>query len=396
MTNTTPRPNQPGRICPTCGTRLAETAARCAVCGTEFGSGAKRPVSPRIAGGSTNSLSLPVGAIILGPIFFLFAGALIMALLARTGKMPFGSTATPLPSSSSTITQTPSPTLTETVTPTSTPIPDLIITVGPNDTSCLAIAYRLDSSVNAILQNPRNKNLRADCSNLSLGMTLYIPVNTPTPPPPPTATYNSQKQTQMACTTDTYLVKDGDTLAGIAYNYNVPMEAIKEWNASINGDVVYSGLSLLIPLCRRNPTEGPSPTPTTPPPYPAPNLLTPRDGTVFALADDQIALQWAAVGTLRDNEAYQITIEDISSSSATRFVGYATDTRFLVPTSLRPTDSSVHLYRWSVSVVRQVGTTDAGKPIYIPAGATSDHRVFAWGGSGAGSTPVANTPTPSK
>jgi hypothetical protein len=396
MTNTTPRPNHPGRICPTCGTRLAETASRCAVCGTEFGSGAKKPISPRIAGGPTNSLSLPLGAIILGPVFFLFTGALIMALLARTGKMPFGTTPSPLPSSSATITQTPSPTMTETITPTSTPIPDLIITVGPNDTSCLAIAYRLGSNVNAILQNPKNKNLRSDCSNLTLGMTLYIPVNTPTQPPPPTATFNSQKQTQAACQTDSYKVKDGDTLAGISLNYNVPMDAIKEWNSSINGDVVYSGLTLTIPLCRRNPTQGPSPTPTTPPPYPAPNLLTPRDGSVYALADDQIALQWASVGTLRENEAYQITIEDISSGAGARFVGYATDTRFIVPVSLRPTDSSVHLYRWSVSVVRQIGTTDAGKPIYTPAGATSDRRVFAWGGTGTGSTPEGITPTPAK
>jgi hypothetical protein len=182
-------------------------------------------------------------------------------------------------------------------------------------------------------------------------------------------------------------------LAGIAMNYNVPMEAIKEWNAAtINGDVVYSGLTIVIPLCRRNPTAGPSPTPTTPPPYPAPNLLTPRDGTVYALGDDQIALQWASVGTLRDNEMYQITIEDISSGAGNRHVDYAHDTRYVVPISLRPTDSSVHLYRWSVSVVRQIGTTDAGKPIYTPAGAISEHRVFAWGGSGAGSTPAAITP----
>jgi LysM repeat protein len=391
MTNTTPRPNQPGRVCPTCGTRLAETASRCAVCGTEFGTTVKKPINPRISGGTANNLSLPIGAVIMGPVFFLFIGALIMALLARSGKMPFNATQSPLPSTSATITQTPTPTFTETTAPTATQMPDIVITVQANDT-CLrySLIYKVDIGI--IIQK---NGLLSDCSNLGVGKTIRIPPPTPTSPPPPTATYNVLKQTLMACQTDSYKVKDGDTLAGIAMNYNVPMEAIREWNSSINGDIVYSGLNLTIPLCRRNPTAGPSPTPTTPPPYPAPNLLTPRDGSVYALGDDQIALQWASVGTLRDNEAYQITIEDISSSAGIRFVGYATDSRFIVPISLRPTDSSVHIYRWTVSVVRQVGTTDAGKPIYIPAGAISERRVFAWGGTGAGLTPEAITPTSS-
>jgi LysM repeat protein len=392
MTNTTPRPNPPGRVCPTCGTRLAETAARCAVCGTEFASGAKKAANARIAGKSANNLSVPIGAVILGPIFFLFIGALVMALLARAGKIGPSVTNTPLPVSSSTITQTPSPTNTEPPTPTSTSLPDILITVQPLET-CFTYQVRFKVEVSAIIQK---NGLLADCSNLRVGATIKIPPPTPTQAPPPTMTFNANKQTQVACLTDSYTVKDGDTLSGISINYNVPQEAIKEWNPSINGDIVFSGLKLVIPLCRRNPTPGPSPTPTTPPPYPAPNLLTPRDGTVYALSDDQIALQWAAVATLRENESYQITIEDVSAGESNRFVGYAADTRFLVPISLRPTDSSVHVYRWSVSVVRQAGTTDAGKPIYISAGATSDRRVFAWGGAGAGSTPVALTPTAGK
>jgi LysM repeat protein len=392
MTNTTPRPNPPGRVCPTCGTRLAETASRCAVCGTEFGTSAKKAANTRIAGKSTNNLNMPIGAVILGPIFFLFIGALVMALVARTGKLAAispSTSATPLPVSSSTITQTPSPTNTEQPTSTSTPLPDILITVQANET-CFTYQIRYKVDVSAIIQK---NGLLADCSNLRVGATIKIPPPTPTQAPPPTGTANAKTQTLISCQTDSYTVKDGDTLFGISLNYNVPQEAIKEWNPTINGDIVYSGLKLIIPLCRRNPTPGPTPTPTTPPPYPAPNLLTPRDGTVYALSDDQIALQWAAVATLRDNEAYQITIEDLSAGENNRFVGYATDTRFLVPVSLRPTDSSVHVYRWTVSVVRQAGTTDAGKPIYIPAGATSDRRVFAWGGSGAGSTPVALTPT---
>jgi LysM repeat protein len=389
MTNTTPRPNPPGRICPTCGTRLAETAARCAVCGTEFASGTKKPANTRISGGAGHHIDLPTSAVILGPIFFLLIGALLMALVARGGGIG-KATVTPPPLSSATITQTPSPTNTEAPTATSTPLPDIVITVQANET-CFTYQIRYKVDIIAIIAK---NGLRADCSDLGIGKTIKIPPPTPTLPPPPTATFNAAKQTQAACQTDTYVVKENDTLSGISINYNVPPESIKEWNPTINGDIVYVGLKLTIPLCRRKPTAGPSPTPTTPPPYPAPNLLTPRNGTVYALADDQIALQWASVATLRDNETYQIVIEDISSSESSRTVGYATDTRFLVPVSLRPTDTSVHIYRWSVSVVRQIGTTDAGKPIYTPAGATSDRRVFAWGGAGTGSTPAAETPTP--
>jgi hypothetical protein len=87
---------------------------------------------------------------------------------------------------------------------------------------------------------------------------------------------------------------------------------------------------------------------------------------------------------------YQVTIVDISSGSGDKILNYAKDTRFRVPVSLRPTDGSMRIYRWSVNVVRISGTTDAGNPIYIPAGAMSETRVFAWGGT----APSGPSPTP--
>jgi hypothetical protein len=85
-----------------------------------------------------------------------------------------------------------------------------------------------------------------------------------------------------------------------------------------------------------------------------------------------------------------VTIENISSGNGDKFLNYVKDTRFIVPVSLRPTDGSTRIYRWSVSVVRISGTTDAGNPIYVSAGQTSERRVFAWGGT----APPAITPTP--
>lgn len=56
MPNTSPRPAIPSRICPSCGTRIADTASRCAVCGMVFegGSGRTGKIPSRISGTSAS------------------------------------------------------------------------------------------------------------------------------------------------------------------------------------------------------------------------------------------------------------------------------------------------------------------------------------------------------
>jgi hypothetical protein len=164
------------------------------------------------------------------------------------------------------------------------------------------------------------------------------------------------------------------------------MDAIKEYNGKTT-DNVYVGESLSIPLCMRAATPGPTPTATIPPPYPAPNLLLPADGAAFTLANDVVTLQWASVGALRDLEAYQITMEDITSTKAPRLTDYVTDTKYIVPTSYRPKDNVAHVLRWWITPVRQAGTDDQGQPIWISSGAVSDKRVFTWVGIAVEGTP---------
>jgi hypothetical protein len=164
------------------------------------------------------------------------------------------------------------------------------------------------------------------------------------------------------------------------------MEAIREENG-LPGDSVYLGQSIIIPLCRRFATPGPSPTPTPPPPYPAPNLLLPADGTPFTLASDSVTLQWASVGTLRENEAYAVSVLDVTTGAGDTLVDYVTDTKYIVPATLRPNDNVPHVFRWWVTVVRQVGTDESGNPIWEPAGAVSAERLL-W------SEQPAPTPTP--
>lgn len=367
------------RLCPTCGTRLAAGVTRCVVCGSDLRPGTQRPGG---GGGAQVSLSLPVALGLLAAFVLLTAGITFAAVrLTNVGQR---ATPTVTPTATSTVTPTPPPTFTSTPESSPTPLPPIDYTVVANDT-CAGLAFRFDVTLRSILQL---NNLTPDCL-LSVGTVLKIPQPTPTPSPEPTVTLQAAEATAQACDRASYTVEANDTLAGIAANYNVELEAIKEFNG-MPSDTVFVGQVLTIPLCRRLPTPGPTPTATPPPPYPAPNLLLPRDGEYFAQTSNSVTLQWASVGALRENEFYQVIVEDLTDASGTkRLVGYASDTKYIVPTSFRPNDTLPHILRWQVTVVRQTGTDAGGNPIYLSGGAVSDRRHFAWSGTG-----VAPTATP--
>jgi hypothetical protein len=109
------------------------------------------------------------------------------------------------------------------------------------------------------------------------------------------------------------------------------------------------------------------------------------------LANDVVTLQWASIGTLRENEAYEVTVVDVTSGQARRITEYVNDTKFIVPTSFRPNDNLPHVIRWWVTTVRQDGVDEQGQPVYESAGAASDKRDFSWVGvavEGGGPTPT--------
>ncbi|MEW5827367.1 MAG: hypothetical protein AB1846_00640, partial [Chloroflexota bacterium] len=107
-------------------------------------------------------------------------------------------------------------------------------------------------------------------------------------------------------------------------------------------------------------------------------LLLPADGAAFTLAQDTITLQWASIGTLRDNEAYKVVVEDVTEAQGRKITEYVTDTKFIVPVTFRPQADTPHIMRWWVVAVRQTGTDDQGQPIWTEAGAVSLTRVFSW------------------
>jgi len=373
------------KLCPTCGTRLAENATRCVVCGSELNTSpkSKARTEKTVQGARMPevTLSLPVALGLLA--IFLLVGALALYFtLKGTGKLP-DMTAIPSPSQTVTTTPTATETLIPTETPTLTPEPPIEYVVKSGD-SCISIASLYGSSVSAIVSL---NSLNSNCTDLQIGQTIKVPRPTPTPPAAPTATLEPAAATRAACQTATYTVQANDTLSTIANSYGVSMQAIKDWNG-LSTDNVFTDTNLIIPLCMRAATPGPSPTPTIPPPYPAPNLLLPADGESFTLASDTVTLQWASVGALRDNERYQVVVEVVTGGTGRKLTQYVTDTKCIIPVTFRPQESNLQILRWWVVAVRQTSTDDQGNPIWSTAGSASQTRVFGWSGAGPVATPT--------
>lgn len=371
--------SQRTKVCPTCGTRLSENATRCLVCGTELT--AKAETKSKRADTAIQASRMPqvtltlpaaLGALVI--ILLIGAATVYFSLQAGIGGKLEDPTAEVTPTETATITPTGTEIPTATLIPTETPLPPLDYTVRAGDT-CGIIASTFGISVQSIIVM---NQLSSQCF-VSVGQALKIPYPTSTPKPPPTAIPNEATQTAEACEKVPYTVQANDTLSIIAANYNVPQDAIKFYNG-LASDTVFIGTTIIIPLCERFATPGPTPTATLPPPYPAPNLLLPADGAAFTLANDVVTLQWASIGTLRENERYQVTIVDVTSGQGLRITEYVSDTKFIVPTTFRPNDNLAHVIRWWVATVRQNGVDDQGQPIYESAGAMSEERVFSWVG----------------
>lgn len=372
------------KLCPVCGTRLNESAKRCLVCGTELDSVADSKKSPEIRAKRlpeiTLSLPAALGLLIL---FILLAAGLIFILLRPDAPLENGELTTPVSgtaTASPTVTLTPTITTTATQAPTWTPLPPLEYSVKANDT-CAIIAASFGVSIQSIILE---NNLSADCT-LYEGQAILVPQPTPTASPQPTATLSDVEKTDIACETLSYTVQSGDTLSSIADTYNVSMATIRDYNAMLN-DTVFEGQTLMIPLCLREPTPGPTPTPTQLPPYAAPNLLLPADGASFTSSSDTITLQWAAVGELDTNEAYAVEIIDLTSDDKQSLTEYVRDTSLILPESFMPNDVRPHIFRWSVYIVRQIGSDEENLENWQTAGNRSNDRVFSWFTLGA-STP---------
>jgi len=371
-----PEPISSTKVCPTCGTRVSESATRCLVCGRAFSTKPAQTVSKPIQSGKlpevTLSLPFAIGLIL---IILAVGAGLIFLILRGTGQVS-GPQATSTVTLTPTYEQTLTPTTTSTALPTFTPLPPRDHTVQNGET-CMIIAANYEVPFQSIIEL---NNLGADCA-LSIGQTLKIPQPTPTASPMPTTTLSVAQKTETACQKIEVRVGENDTLSGIAANYNISVETLKTYNG-LTSDNIFLGQMISIPLCQRLPTSGPTPTATLPPPYAATNLLLPADGAMFSASNETVTLQWAAIGGMLAGESYAVTIEDLTTGGGQKLVDYTTDTKYIIPVTFRPVDSANHIIRWWVQPVRQSGTTKEGQQIWVPAGAASASRVFGWSGVG--------------
>ncbi len=225
-----------------------------------------------------------------------------------------GRTPTPRP----TDTPTPEPptptfTVTATETPTLTPTAALTVTavststveaenlyvVAPGD-SLSTIARRFGVSAQALA---RANHIEED-AQLRVGQQLIIPQGEEEPTPTP------QPEELV------YVVVPGDTLSAIARRFGVTVEALAQLNGIEDTSRLRVNQQLLIPtsgmpLPTRTPTPTPVPTPTPTPTvalvYPAPQPLSPADGTPFSGGEKAfIELRWEDVGPLQPGEVYVV------------------------------------------------------------------------------------------
>ncbi len=290
---------------------------------------------------------------------------------------PSATAATHTPTASPTATTTSTATPTATASPTATPTPTPIIYVVQSGDTLLSIAIEYDTTVEALLQ----ANDLDERQMIYAGQELIIPprgsVDGSTPAPnTPTA---SSRETDVVI----HVVQPGESLFGIALQYDTSMEVIMAANDITDAQWIYAGQELIIPLGTPTPVPTPTPRPTptsTPgPPYAAPDLLDPAEGEVFRGEEADIVLNWASVGILAADEWYILRLRLMSTPVYQHPSVWTKVTSWRVPASLHPPmEAESHLFRWDVTVVRHTGTRPDGKPDGIAISPMSTTRSFFW------------------
>lgn len=373
------------RYCPKCGSRVADQASTCLMCGVDLTRVeeeepvVEEPPEPR-------RLKIPWGSLLVG----LFTVAAFIGLIAlwvreQTAAEP----STPTPSLTATATRKPTVTRTPTVTPsptfTATPIPPIAHQVQQGET-LLGIANQYPGvtvdDIRAL--NPELQN----SDTIVAGEVILIPGATPTPGPTPTSDPNQPTPT-MACPRF-HAVQEGETLASIARDYDVSEEIIQIANEIDDPDSLQINQSLQIPCPTPVPTLAPTPDPnataTPQPKYPAPELLYPPDNAL--LTEPIVPLQWSAVSLLGENEWYVVRLRRLDTDYELVRLPTKTTLWRLDQVYGPMAKKGIYEFSWEVLLVRQSGLRSSGEPRYTAASLLSERRTFRW-------LPPTPTPGPS-
>ncbi len=335
------------RLCPNCGTQVAEEAERCPLCGVPLWDERKR--------------RFPAAEIAL--VLVLLLGALWWKRQPGFGAPPRTATLPPTPTF--TPTSTPTATPTSTPTPTATPTPKLVYhTVHPGENLSI-IAAEYGVTVKEIMK----ANNLPSAQYIRVGEKLLIPKGyiPPTPTPPSTKALALN-----------YIVQQGDTLGFISLSFHVPVPTLMAVN-QLTTTEIHPGDVILIPeasdLSSLTPTPFTGPAPATPRvSETAPRLLTPRDGAV--LDPGPVFLSWTFDGWLREGEWSHLRVwKEGEPAPAVDVLTKATAWR--LPATLR--NGGTEAWKWQVEIVhsdRKLGSTPVpGAP--VPKSA-SQLWAFTW------------------
>jgi LysM repeat protein len=362
------------RVCPHCGTRVAQKADTCFFCGGSLNS------PPRLR------RSIPWADIIL----FVFIGALVVFwwMNAPNGQngQQVAQLATPdagvAPASVVTGTPTavaPRPTITPipdtpTSTPTSPPEPTKTLVPTPvrhkvqSGESFGIIADKYGSTVKDIVEA---NGLTSDAI-IHPGDELIVPVAGPSGGPGPTPTPSGG--------TLLYSVQPGDTISDIAERFGSRMDWILDANKRKPNDMLRPGDRLLIPLSNLTPTPTQPATPTvvsTPSITPeamlrTPILLSPTDQALLR-GDSEVLLRWASSAVLAKEQWYVVTVK-IAGSDALVAPYWTKGTVWRLPPDYRTLGSDATRFSWSVQVVEGTPNQEVAKPV----SPLSETRTFTW------------------
>jgi LysM repeat protein len=409
--------------CKRCGARLQQGMLICPECGARQG---RQPGSVRCASCHGR---VPTGLTVCphcgravraaGPrwgLWALLAAGLVLVGLYGLGRLPVGRVrqqvldtrdrlsglvqVLDLPTS---VPATPTRVRIAAVPPTATPSALPIIAVsealtvtvtGPEEigetTETAPISPTLTLTATAVAEPTAAATMTATAAPSATLAPTATPTQTPTARAAATATPTVIPTATTAGAGVTYVVKAGDTLAGIGAQFGVPWEDILSANNIASATSLQIGQKLRIPVAgaplpptatpRPKPTATPVPIPpTTAPLLDAPVLENPADGSQAYGDTAEIELRWQPVPGIPADGQYQVTIQYVE--------GGERRTDVLPPTSSTAqrfplwlfgrADLPGRRYTWYVTVVR-MGTDGKGGEVAIPLSRPSSPHLFEW------------------
>jgi LysM repeat protein len=187
-----------------------------------------------------------------------------------------------------------------------------------------------------------------------------------------------------------YVVKSGDTLAGIGAQYGVAWQDIAAANNISTAAGLQVGQVLRIPVAGAPPaptatprpkvTPTPSPAPTTPlPTVSAPILENPADGSRAEGETAEIELRWQPVPGMPAGALYQVTVEYVEGGQKRidALPATASTGQRFPPWLYGRADLPGRQYTWHVTVVR-MATDGKGGEVVVPLSPPSASRSFGW------------------